>query len=234
MSEEKRKILIVDDVELFVQLQKTIISRADFEILTAKSGEEALRTAREEKPDLVLLDLFMPDINGDVVCRLLKEDPATRDTPVLIITTEEVDEHRDLCRDAGCDGYLTKPIRRGVLMPAIERHLDMYPRRHRRIRTQIDCTVTGANCGPTGVIHTLSPYGAFIELSPPPIPGTSFDVAFALEDDSDPMHLTSLVRWTRQLSDSHPDGVGCEFLETEWNDYQLIRDYVLERMGEEA
>ena len=234
MSDEKRKILIVDDVELFVQLQKTIVSRADFEILTAKSGGEALRITREEKPDLILLDLFMPDINGDAVCRQLKEDPATRDIPILIITTEEVEGYRDICRDAGCDGYLTKPIRRGVLMPAVERHLEMYPRRHRRIRTQIECTITGVDGEPTGTIHTLSPYGAFIEVNPPPTPGTALEVAFQLGEGSNFLKLNSVVRWTRQLADSHPDGAGCEFLDAEWDDYQVIRDYVLERMGEEA
>ena len=168
MRTARKKILIVDDVKMFVQLQKTLLSRQDFTLLTANSGREALDRAREEHPDLILLDLYMPDMNGDAVCKELKGDSETRDIPILIITTDDADEFRELCIEAGCDGYLTKPIRKDTLIPAIETHLRIPPRRHKRVSTRIPCTVTDEKGEKGGTIHTLSPNGAFIETAPPP------------------------------------------------------------------
>ncbi|MDT8396716.1 MAG: response regulator, partial [bacterium] len=72
---ENRKLLLVDDVNLFLQLEKTFLTRRSFEIHTATNGDEAFQKARAVEPDLIVLDLHMPGMDGDVVCRLLKGDP---------------------------------------------------------------------------------------------------------------------------------------------------------------
>ena len=225
----RKKILIVDDVKMFVQLQKTLLSRQDFELLTVRSGREALVKAREESPDLVLLDLYMPDINGDAVCKELKSDPTTKEIPILIITTDDAEEFRELCNEAGCDGYLTKPIRKDTLIPAIENHLQIPPRRHKRIRTQIPCTVTDEDGEREGIIHTLSSNGAFIETTPPPLPGDILKIDFTLDDTSGNVSLQAAVRWTRIIGDSHPDGGGCEFMDVGREDFESIRSYLSSR-----
>ena len=225
----RKKILIVDDVQMFVQLQKTLLNRQDFELLTARSGREALDKAREENPDLILLDLYMPDINGDIVCKELKSDPMTKEIPILIITTDDAAEYRELCIEAGCDGYLTKPLRKDTLIPAIENHLQMPPRRHKRIRTQIPCTVTDEDGKREGIIHALSPNGAFIETDPPLLPGDILNVDFTLDDTGAKVSLQTSVRWARNIGDSHPNGAGCEFLDVQREDLESIRSYLASR-----
>jgi CheY-like chemotaxis protein len=226
----RKKILIVDDVRMFVQLQKTLLNRQDFEFLTARSGREALDRAREKKPDLVLLDLYMPDINGDAVCKELKSDPTTKEIPILIITTDDADEFRELCIEAGCDGYLTKPIRKDTLIPAIENHLQIPPRRHRRVRTQIPCTVTDEDGAKEGIIHTLSPGGAFIETDPLPLPGDIITIELTLDDTGVSVSLLAAVRWARNPGDGHPGGGGCEFMNVQPEDLESIRSYLTPRL----
>jgi CheY-like chemotaxis protein len=108
---KKRTILLVDDVALFIQLQKSFLSRDLFEINTARSGEQALKSVRFSLPDLVLLDLYMPDMNGDTVCRELKNDPLTRDIPIIIVSSEGDEDAERMCRLSGCDDFIHKPIR---------------------------------------------------------------------------------------------------------------------------
>jgi len=232
MRTVRKKILIVDDVQMFVQLQKTLLSRKDFELMTARSGREALTKAREESPDLILLDLYMPDINGDTVCKELKADPLTEEIPILIITTDDAEEYRNLCIEAGCDGYLTKPIRKDTLIPAIENHLRITPRRHKRVRVQVPCIVTDEDGTKNGTIHTLSPNGAFIETDPPPLPGDILTIDFTLDNTGAQLSLQTAVRWARKMGDSHPDGIGCEFMDVQPEDSESIRTYLVPRSND--
>ncbi|MCJ7499709.1 response regulator [bacterium] len=232
MRRVTKKILIVEDVQMFVQLQKTLLNRQDFTLLTARSGQGALDAARQEKPDLILLDLYMPDMNGYDVCRELKSDPATEHIPILIITTDDAEEFREMCIEAGCDGHLTKPIRKDTLIPAIEDHLKIPPRRHNRVRTVIPCTVTDEDGGKEGIIHTLSPYGAYIETDPPPLPGDILNIDFTLDDTGAKLSLMAAVRWSRKMGDSHPDGGGCEFMDIGPEELDSIRSYLAPRSND--
>ena len=229
MRRVMKKLLIVDDVQLFTQLQKTLLNRQDFTLFTARSGHEALYRAREDKPDLILLDLYMPDINGYDVCRELKNDPETEHIPIMIITTDDADEFREMCHEAGCDGYLTKPIRKDTLIPAIENHLQIPPRRHDRIRTQIPCTIEDEDGPREGVIRTLTPNGAFIEADPPPVAGDIIKVEFVMDDEGTSMTLQAAVRWVRDGGESEPDGGGCEFIGLQNEDIILIKNYLVPR-----
>ncbi|HKK01215.1 MAG TPA: response regulator, partial [Desulfuromonadales bacterium] len=98
-----RKILLVDDVELFLELEKTFFNRAGFQLLVARTGQEAYDLAVSERPDLIFMDLFMPQMNGDEACRLLKADPALAAIPVVMVTQGGHEEELRRCRQAGCN-----------------------------------------------------------------------------------------------------------------------------------
>ncbi len=121
---EKKKLLIVDDIaENLAVLYKTL--RDDYEIIGANSGNDAIRLAQSSAPDLILLDIMMPDINGYEVCRILKEQENTRDIPVIFITAmiEETNEVKGF--SLGAVDYITKPFKPAILKRRIRTHLEL-------------------------------------------------------------------------------------------------------------
>ena len=115
------KILIVDDEEKVRKLVDVTLSISEFEILHASSGEEALKTAREVKPDIMLLDIMMPgEIDGLDVCGIIKKDPAMRNIHIIMLTAkgQKEDIKRGLAR--GADDYFVKPFSPMELMEKID------------------------------------------------------------------------------------------------------------------
>jgi two-component system phosphate regulon response regulator PhoB len=112
----REKILVVEDEEDILELIRYNLTREGYRVDTATSGEDGLRAAMRDKPDLVVLDLMLPGIDGIEVCRRLKADPQTRFIPVVMVTAkgEEVDVVTGL--ELGADDYLTKPFSPKVLI----------------------------------------------------------------------------------------------------------------------
>lgn len=109
---EKKRILCIEDEPETTNLVKLILNREGYEVLGADGGEEGLRMVREEHPDLILLDLMMPDMDGWQVYQHLKEDEDTRDIPVIVVTAkvQSIDKVLGL-QVAKVDDYITKPFR---------------------------------------------------------------------------------------------------------------------------
>lgn len=106
----KPRILAVDDEPDALELISTNLSSAGFIVVTAEDGEEALRKARANPPDLILLDLMLPEIDGLELCKLLRRDDATRDIPIIILTAKSGELDRVLGLELGADDYVTKPF----------------------------------------------------------------------------------------------------------------------------
>jgi putative two-component system response regulator len=103
------KILVVDDEAQNVEVLRCLMTRLGYEVLTASDGASALQAVVHDRPDLVLLDVNMPGIDGFEVCRRLKGDPATRLLPVVLITSLTASEDRVRGIEAGADDFLSKP-----------------------------------------------------------------------------------------------------------------------------
>ncbi len=104
------RILVVDDIEANVKLLEARLTAEYYEVLTASDGPTALALAASEKPDIVLLDVMMPGMDGFEVCRRLKDDPLTRHIPVVLVTALDGRSDRITGLEAGADEFLTKPI----------------------------------------------------------------------------------------------------------------------------
>jgi len=104
-------VLIVDDNEQNARLARDVLRAAGFRTIEAGSGTEAIAQATGDLPDVILLDIRLPDIDGAAVARQLKSDPRTAHIPVVAVTSLVLEERDDWFLEAGFDGYLEKPIR---------------------------------------------------------------------------------------------------------------------------
>lgn len=124
MSEVARKtILIADDEPDIVETIKFLVESEGFNCLTAFDGEEALNLAKEHRPDLIILDVMMPKINGYKVSRLLKFDVKYKDIPVLMVTARTQEEDRLIGEETGADEYITKPFDIDSILEKINAYL---------------------------------------------------------------------------------------------------------------
>ena len=117
------KILIVDDEPDLAETVRFSLELEGYNVLVATNGEEGLNAARQEKPDLILLDLMLPKLDGYKVCRLLKFDERYKSIPILMLTAKTQEKDKILGKETGANEYLTKPFDMEELMAKIKSYL---------------------------------------------------------------------------------------------------------------
>ncbi len=110
------RILVVDDEPDAIELIRFNLKASGYEVLTAEDGEEALAKARKFSPDMILLDVMLPEIDGLEVCKILRRDPATASLPIIMLTAKASEIDRVLGLEFGADDYVTKPFSPRELM----------------------------------------------------------------------------------------------------------------------
>jgi DNA-binding response OmpR family regulator len=123
MSGKNKKILIVDDEKDIVETLRFILEAEGFSCLTAYDGEEALTKTKAELPDLLILDVMLPKINGYKVCRLLKFDAKYKDIPILMVTARSQEEDKSIGEETGADEYITKPFNIEDVVSLVKQYL---------------------------------------------------------------------------------------------------------------
>ena len=229
---EKKTILVVDDVELFIQLQVSHLGKKKYNIYTAHSGTEGLQLARTQKPDLVLLDLFMPDLNGDEVCRTLKNDPATASIPVILVSSGSREISRSAMISSDCDGLVFKPVRKDLLVSVVENLLGTNLRLRERISVNIAGTVIHEGEVYPVTIRSLSSDGAFLELAREVTRGDMMEMIFTLPDETEEIRVrTAAVVWIGTLGETGPAGAGLSYLSIDERMRKRIDDFVRESIA---
>lgn len=122
-----KRILLVEDEALILQMLADILQALGYEVLTAQDGAEGLARARAERPDLIVLDVMMPKLDGLKVARLLKSDRNYSHIPIVILTAKAGVSDPELARQAGADCYLTKPVNADLLIGHVRRLLGAAP-----------------------------------------------------------------------------------------------------------
>ncbi len=119
----RKRVLLVDDSATILMMEKMILLRGPYEVTTARDGMEALEKARAERPDLILLDVVMPRMDGFETCRRLRQQDETRDIPVIFVTTRGESENVATAFQSGASDHVTKPINGAELLAKLRTHL---------------------------------------------------------------------------------------------------------------
>jgi len=119
----KKKILVVDDSKTALFMVLTILRKERYELVTAGDGQQALEVAGAERPDLILMDVVMPNKTGFEACRELKQREDTKGIPVILVTTRGEGENVEAGFESGCNDYVTKPINALELLTKVRDHI---------------------------------------------------------------------------------------------------------------
>ena len=106
----KKKVLLVDDSNTVLMMEKMILAKGPFEIVTARDGLEAVAKSKSEKPDVILLDVMMPNLDGLSACAAIRAQPETAEIPIIMVTTRGEEQSIETAFRNGCTDYVTKPI----------------------------------------------------------------------------------------------------------------------------
>lgn len=118
-----KKVMIVEDNELNMKLFRDLIEASGYETVRTRNGLEALDLARQHKPDLILMDIQLPEVSGLEVTKWLKDDDDLRDIPVIAITAFAMKGDEERIREGGCEAYLSKPISVAKFLATVRRYI---------------------------------------------------------------------------------------------------------------
>lgn len=119
----RKKILLVDDAGTILMMEKMILAKGGYDLVTAKDGQEAVEKAEKERPDLILMDVMMPRMTGFEACVQLRQSETTRLTPIILVTTRGEEGNVEKGYQSGCTDYVTKPINGVELMSKVKTYL---------------------------------------------------------------------------------------------------------------
>lgn len=122
---ESKKILVVDDEEVTTELAQTFLERHGFTVVCAHDGQQALELARSENPDLILLDVNIPKLDGFQVCKQLKSEEQFQSIPILMFTAKGLSSDVERGQEVGADEYIIKPFSGAALVAIIRKHLGL-------------------------------------------------------------------------------------------------------------
>lgn len=119
MTGRQKKVLLVDDSSVMLMMERALLEKEPYTIVCASNGQEAVTKARAEKPDLILMDVVMPGVDGFEACRQLRADGSTRAIPIILVTTRGNIAHIERGYESGCTDYVVKPFDADVLLAKI-------------------------------------------------------------------------------------------------------------------
>ena len=115
------RILVIEDDKLLAGMLKMNLQQNDYEVITAEDGKKGLERAHKENPDLIILDLMLPQLNGYIVCSTLKKDKRYSQIPIILITARDKEEVLDMKEKVNADAYISKPFQLKTLLKNIEK-----------------------------------------------------------------------------------------------------------------
>ncbi len=214
-SVERKNVLLAETAELWLVLEKSFFRREGFTLRVASRGGQALRIIEEQHPALAILQLEMPEIKGDEVCRRIKDQPKLQAIPIILLPPTGAETELERCRRAGCDDILRPPLSSWEILVSVCRLLKIPNRTVPRIDTRLPVFCSTEQGQKTGRVLNLSTGGAFIEMDRPFAVGTRVSLEFALPNQLGSLRPSALVTWVNQplKKPALPVGFGVQFQE---------------------
>ncbi len=216
-----KKILLVDDVKLLIEAQKKFLASSPVQILTAHDGVEALETARRELPDLIIMDKFMPNMDGLTCCRKLKDDPALAHIPIIMATNAATATDKQEYLSAGCTDVLAKPLDCRLFLEAIKKHIPNIECRTVRVPLNIEMQVLHNGAHYKVVTENLSLNGAFAVTERNIAVNDEVKLTFKLPQKEVPLEIKGRIVWQRKSGID--TGFGVEFMEVLGQGISMLR-----------
>ena len=221
----KVTVLIADDLKFFLEIEKSYLQRGGFEVLTATSGEEAVDIAQKRQPNLVLLDLEMPKMDGVAACVAMRKVAALQATPIIIMSATGTPQNRERCLKAGCTEFVAKPEKPDELLGIVARILSIKKREAKRITVVFNVTGTHASRQVIGQAKDLGEKGLLLETSTAISVGSVLELEFYLPGTRSQVKVKAKVVRAGKTSEGAPQA-GVEFIDLSQADQESILDYV--------
>jgi len=232
MPSGKKNVLLVDDNKTFVMYMSILMNRMGFEVVPSLSGLDALKLLRVVPPDLVVLDIKMPVLDGIQTLEHIKADEKLSRIPVIMLTADGEKDTEDCCKKLGCAGYLTKPIvireLHNMLQDCVFSNQG-FKRRHFRAQQELKTKVTYGGETHDLVCSNISEGGMFVGKGVPLPMGAELKVTLQT-DDGRPIELGGRVVYTKErlsggVYNASP-GMAIEFTGAGKGDAGLLSEYV--------
>jgi DNA-binding response OmpR family regulator len=224
----KTEILLVDDAKIFLDIQKNFLRYSPVQISTAYNGIEALKTARQKRPDLVVMDVGMPHLDGVACCKAIKEDPALSSTPVILVSTNSGHDDIVAYQNAGCCAILHKPLQRREFLNRLYAFLPVIERREPRVPCTIPVTVETETGTFAGTCHDIAMNGLYVATDHDMKSACEIVLSFRLPNwDNTVTVARGRIAWHNSAKENAntglPNGFGVEFLEIIGEDGVIAR-----------
>lgn len=221
-----KKVLLVDDVKLFIAMEKSLLNRQNLQIFTANSGPEAIAIHKKEQVDLILLDLNMPGMNGDEVCRIIRSDGSLKSVSIIMVTTSSKKEDIEICMNAGANDYITKPINATELLNKVGKYLDIQHRQNLRVLSRIEVKAQKGNREFLSYAVNISISGMLLESADDISMGDRIKTSLFLPGSFHAINVEgTIVRKLENGAGKMPH-YGVKFLNITEKDREVIEKYV--------
>lgn len=213
------KLLIVDDMKSFLNLEQTFLRRAECSVYTATTGLEAIKVANEIHPDLILLDIEMPELNGIETTRILQNNNKLKSIPVIIVSSTT---RKDEAFKAGAKEFLQKPVDEETFLGAILKYVPLKIRKDKRCKYQTRCSLVFEGSKYEGNIKDLSVSGIFLETEVPLEIGNHIEISFLIPLD----HQSKEIKAEGMVVRKSEGGYGIGFYEISEGAKLYLKEFI--------
>jgi CheY-like chemotaxis protein len=226
-----KTILLVDDTPLFIKIAKDFFRREQINILTANSGPEAVTIAKNEKPDLIFMDLYMIGGDGDIACKEIKNNINLKLLPIIMVTSSNNPKDSERCLNAGCNEIIHKPLKREEFLGMSRKYLKFPVWSGKRSKIKAPARFgTDHDKMFQGFLSDISVGGVFLETDRLLPVDTELYLEFQLDQDAQFKKCKGRVAWFNQkgsLKKDYPStGMGIQFTEIQKLDILSIQSWI--------